>query len=1057
MNDSTCGCCEGTDKVTPEPTANRPGLNALRYRVGTHATFLETMQASLSQPALLGLTTREISDPALAMLDAGATMLDVLTFYQERIANEGYLRTATERRSILELARLVGYKLRPGVSASVYLAFTLDNGYVTEIPAGTRTQSIPNPGELAQSFETSEPLAARAEWNTLTPRPSKPQFIPLQDAFTREKIYFQGTSTNLKANDPLLLVYGNATGAQVFRFADSVASDVAKNLTTVDLQSSLALVGGALVKTIREITSQYMALNRFGVSENTQMAQRVTSLLKSVHRKLSANMSEVEVTGLLNDVLISLNQEHAIAQEGDYAKLEPWVGGLVKALGTVDNELTAGASGPEILAVRKAASSASGTGGFSLAGLGELIQPLLTPPSIQPSNSLVLARDYKNLFGPQADTLPHLLTTFQPKLKNVLYKAWGSAQFTPTAPLQSANALRVKAAPFGYNAPLKVIQNQETGVIEDYTEWPLVEEPTVLVLDTQYDQIKPGSWVVIERPVVQTPDIELRGRAMTFFTGEFELLFRQVIGVRTLSKAAYGLSGKATHLTLNDEWISEEMIRILDSSFLRKVTVFAQSEALSLAEEPVSDDISGNSLELGALFDDLEAGRWLIVSGERTDIPGVTGIEATELVMISGVTQGVAQVDRGGGKLTDLPGDKTHTTLQLANSLAYTYKRDTVTIYGNVVKATHGETRDEVLGNGDTSKKFQAFTLKQFPLTYVSAPTPSGIESTLEVRVNSVRWPKAEGLLWLGPHERGYTTKTSDDGKTTIIFGDGEHGLRLPTGPENLKARYRFGIGKPGNVKAKQISLLASKPLGVKSVINPLPATGGADSENRDQARENVPLAVMALDRLVSVQDYADFARTFAGVGKASAVRLSDGRRELVHVTIAGADDIPIAPTSDLYQNLLRAFQQFNGDPFQPVALAVRKLKLLVVVAKVRLLADYEWEAVAPTIRAAMLDTFSFFRRKLGQDIVSSEVISTIQSVAGVAYVDLEVMDAIDEDADLSDLANLAQTLTLHDRISVALARLDPNIRTLPRPVLSAQLAYLSPDIADMLILSEIS
>ena len=74
-----------------------------------------------------------------------------------------------------------------------------------------------------------------------------------------------------------------------------------------------------------------------------------------------------------------------------------------------------------------------------------------------------------------------------------------------------------------------------------------------------------------------------------------------------------------------------------------------------------------------------------------------------------------------------------------------------------------------------------------------------------------------------------------------------------------------------------------------------------------------------------------------------------------------------------------------------------------------------------------------------------------------IRFQDLEVMDAIDEDADLSDLANLAQTLTLHDRISVALARLDPNIRTLPRPVLSAQLAYLSPDIADMLILSEIS
>ena len=42
------------------------------------------------------------------------------------------------------------------------------------------------------------------------------------------------------------------------------------------------------------------------------------------------------------------------------------------------------------------------------------------------------------------------------------------------------------------------------------------------------------------------------------------------------------------------------------------------------------------------------------------------------------------------------PGEKTHTYLNLATELAYSYKRDTVTIYGNVVNATHGETRNEI-------------------------------------------------------------------------------------------------------------------------------------------------------------------------------------------------------------------------------------------------------------------------------------------------------------------------------------------------------------------------
>src|SRR5215213_9647615 len=131
------------------------------------------MQARLSSQAfrvLAGLTTREPADTSLALLDAWAVVADVLTFYQERLANEGYLRTATERRSVLELARLIGYSPRPGVAATVYLAYTMEKDSVGVVPAGARAQSVPGPGEQPQSFETVEEIAARAEWNNLQPR-----------------------------------------------------------------------------------------------------------------------------------------------------------------------------------------------------------------------------------------------------------------------------------------------------------------------------------------------------------------------------------------------------------------------------------------------------------------------------------------------------------------------------------------------------------------------------------------------------------------------------------------------------------------------------------------------------------------------------------------------------------------------------------------------------------------------------------------------------------------------------------------------------------------------
>ena len=62
--------------------------------------------------ALRSLTTRDPDDFTIALLDGWATLADVLTFYQERIANELWLRTATERDSILRLAQLIGYRLK---------------------------------------------------------------------------------------------------------------------------------------------------------------------------------------------------------------------------------------------------------------------------------------------------------------------------------------------------------------------------------------------------------------------------------------------------------------------------------------------------------------------------------------------------------------------------------------------------------------------------------------------------------------------------------------------------------------------------------------------------------------------------------------------------------------------------------------------------------------------------------------------------------------------------------------------------------------------------------
>jgi hypothetical protein len=559
-----------------------------------------------------------------------------------------------------------------------------------------------------------------------------------------------------------------------------------------------------------------------------------------------------------------------------------------------------------------------------------------------------------------------------------------------------------------------------------------------LYLDAKYDSITPGSWIVIKRPKVDDP-----------YTLEADPRIFRAKSIRDVSRNDYGFSGDTTKIDLEGDWLESGD---LDISVLRGTEVYAQSGSLELVDEtidPVHEPVSGDTIELDGIYDGLETGRWLIVSGERLDIAGTSGVKGNELVMIAGVSQDVEKVkDPETGEEIDRPGDTNHMFIKLANRLAYVYKRDTLTIYGNVSKATQGETKSEVLGSGDASKSFQSFTLHQSPLTYIPAPNPTGIDSTLQVRVNDILWKEVDNLVKAGPKDRVYVTEINDDAKTKIIFGNGSQGARPPTGTENIRAAYRAGMGSSGNVQAGQISQLMTRPPGLTEVVNPIRASGGADREELEQARSNTPLALMALDRLISVQDYADFTRTFAGIGKAVASKIQKNRKNIIYVTIAGAGDIPIDKGSDLYRNLVKALRQL-GDIGTTVMVEMRDLVLLLIKAHIKVTDGYLWESVEPNIRVALHDAFGFDKRDLDRGVLQSEVISTIQGVEGVAYVDLDILEGLSGSETPEELENFLLGLNEDAPPKESVG----DIGLMP-----AQLVILSsnPSLEDTLILQEV-
>ena len=197
-------------------------------------------------------------------------------------------------------------------------------------------------------------------------------------------------------------------------------------------------------------------------------------------------------------------------------------------------------------------------------------------------------------------------------------------------------------------------------------------------------------------------------------------------------------------------------------------------------------------------------------------------------------------------------------------------------------------------------------------------------------------------------------------------FGDGIWAPALPSGQENVTAVYRKGIGLAGLVSAGQLSLLATRPYGVRSVSNPLPANGAADPESLEDARQNAPLTILTLDRIVSLQDYQDFARAFAGIAKAFASL--DGTRRGVLVTVAGPEGADIDPDSPTFYNLLKAILDAS-DPSIPVKLMSYRRAYFQVNANLRIDPDYVADDVMQFVESALRTAFSFEARDpLGKD-----------------------------------------------------------------------------------------
>jgi predicted phage baseplate assembly protein len=196
--------------------------------------------------------------------------------------------------------------------------------------------------------------------------------------------------------------------------------------------------------------------------------------------------------------------------------------------------------------------------------------------------------------------------------------------------------------------------------------------------------------------------------------------------------------------------------------------------------------------------------------------------------------------------------------------------------WGATIRATHAtETREEPLGRSDGSPG-QIFYLEHTPVL------PRREEERVEIwqagMENWESWSEVEDFSRSGPEDRHYTC---DSVSGEIRFGpalrqrDGaviRYGAIPPRGADIRMARYRYGGGVHGNVRAGTVTELRTAPAYVDHVSNRVGAQGGLDQETLENATFRARNMLRTRYRAVTPGDY-EFLTLSAFPGEVGRVR----------------------------------------------------------------------------------------------------------------------------------------------------------------------------------------
>ncbi|ACY16110.1 putative baseplate assembly protein [Haliangium ochraceum] len=343
-------------------------------------------------------------------------------------------------------------------------------------------------------------------------------------------------------------------------------------------------------------------------------------------------------------------------------------------------------------------------------------------------------------------------------------------------------------------------------------------------------------------------------------------------------------------------------------------------------------------------------------------------------------------------------------------------------ILTNVVEArNHTTIRDEILGSSDASP-LQSFDILRAPLLEGElievrerqAPSEEE-EAALEegaVRAISedsdevwVRWKRVDSFFESGPRDRHYRI---DYQSNAVTFGDGRRGMIPPEGKNSIVARrYQIGGGASGNVNPDTLTSLNRALSYIDSVTNPIGATGGADRESVEEAKERAPYTIKSRDRAVTAEDFETLAlRASTSIARAKCVPDRSNRGAVTLVVLpkaeSGARGLTrrLVPSNEVLRYIKRYLddRRLVGTILNVVRPRYRDLSLKVTLLRRTIgTSDRLRRDITIKLRTYLHPLVGGRSGKgweFGRAVLKTELVHAVEEVPGVEGVDaLEILD----------------------------------------------------------------